>query len=149
MATYGKGYFSDMSTLTIGIEEGLAEAFRLTCEQLLDDIRSWTDADIYSKPESDRYTPRTGEFREAWDYDIYTVTDGFQQADFVVRTDKIETRDNPFHTVIEDGGTGDDLKEILFAQTDNLKEDIEFWIRDNFQRIYRENCKALGIQIQG
>ena len=57
MATYGKGYFSDMSTLTIGIEEGLAEAFRLTCEQLLDDIRSWTDADIYSQPESDRYTP--------------------------------------------------------------------------------------------
>lgn len=148
MARYGINYSTNMDDLRITIQEGLAEAFRLTCEQLLDDIRNWTDADIYSQPESDRYTPRTEEFREAWDYDLYTVTDGFQQAEFIVRTDKITTRDNPFHTVIENGGTGEDLKNFIFEQNNNLKLDIEYWIRDNFKRRYIANCKALHIQIQ-
>lgn len=149
MARYGSGYYTDADSLLVSIKQGLSKAFELTCEELVDEIKQWTDVDIYSQPESENYSPRTEEFREAWDYELYTVTDGLQQAQFVVRTDKITTHDNPFHTIIEKGGTGEDLRNIVFAQTDSLEEDIEFWIKDEFAKKYRANCKKLGIVLQG
>lgn len=148
MARYGSGYFTDMESLVIGIDEGLKKAFIMTCEQLVEGIKDWCDVDIYSKEESDRYTPRTGEFRESWDYDIITVSKGLQEAQFVVRESAFKTVDNPFHNVIEQGGLGDDMRQVVFAQNKDLKDDIELWIRDNFEKKYRANCMALGIALE-
>lgn len=146
MARYGSGYFYDMSELVIGIEEGLGKAFRMTCDQLLEDIKDWCDVDIYSQPESENYD-RTGEFRKSWDYDIITVKKGFQEAQFKVDRKAFKTLDNRYHRPIFKGGTGDDMKNAVYRVHPELEEDIEFWIRDEFEKKYRANCKALDIRL--
>ena len=146
MARYGSGYFYDMSELVIGIEEGLGKAFRMTCDQLLEDIKDWCDVDIYSQPESENYD-RTGEFRKSWDYDIISVKKGFQEAQFKVDRKAFKTLDNRYHRPIFKGGTGDDMKNAVYRVHPELEEDIEFWIRDEFEKKYRANCKALDITL--
>ena len=147
MARYGRGYFKDMSELVIGMEEGLGKAFIMTCDQLLEDIKDWCDVDIYSKPEPDNYV-RTEEFRGSWDYDIITVRKGFQEAQFKVNRSAFKTLDNRYHRPIFKGGTGDDMKNAVFSVHPELESDIEFWIRDEFEKKYRANCIALDIKLE-
>lgn len=148
MAKYGRGYYTDAKSLLIGMQEGLTEAFEMTCEELVDDIKSFTDVYIYSQPEKENYSPRTGEFRDSIDYTSYSVSNGLQEAIFHIDTSKIQTIDNPFHHVLEMGGTGDDLFNIVSDQHGGMRDDIEFWLRDEFPKKYRANCKALGIELE-
>ena len=150
MARYGSGYYTDLKSLTVGINQGLSKAFKLTCDELVDEIKQWTDVYIYSTEETDTYSPRTEEFRNAWDYEVYSVNNGLQQATFYVNIDKINTRDTLFHNIIRQGGTADDLISVIekVDHHDGLRDDIEFWLRDEFQKKYRDNCKALDIKLE-
>jgi len=151
MARYGSGYYTDLESLTIGINQGLSKAFKLTCDELVDEIKQWTDVYIYSTEETDTYSPRTEEFRNAWDYEVYSVNNGLQQATFYVDIDKIKTRDTLFHNIIRQGGTTDDLISVIeeIDHHDGFRDDIEFWIKDEFAKKYRANCQKLGIVLQG
>ena len=152
MARYGSRYYTDLESLTVGINQGLSKAFKLTCDELVDEIKQWTDVYIYSTEETDTYSPRTEEYRNAWDYEVYSVNNGLQQATFYVNIDKIKTKnDTVFHNIIRQGGTTDDLTTLIeeFDHHDGFRDEIEFWLRDEFQKKYRANCQKLGIVLQG
>ena len=152
MARYGSGYdYTNLESLTIGINQGLSKAFKLTCDELVDEIKQWTDVYIYSTKETDIYSPRTEEFRNAWDYEVYSVNNGLQQATFYVDASKIKKRDTLFHNVLRQGGTTDDLVTYIeeVDHHDGFRDEIEFWLRDEFAKKYRANCQKLGIVLQG
>lgn len=149
MARYGEKYYTDLPSLYIGLEKGLGQAFELTCQDLLEEIKDITLEDIYS------YVPifyeRTDDLKDAWTYESVGSVKGTQLAEFKIDTSKL-TEGNPQHHFLRQGKDGEYYYKNLLDDHNRhgrYQDDIEFMIKSKFIKYYQKNCKLLGISLEG
>lgn len=152
MARYGSGYYHNLDSLLVGVRKGLREALYPTAEQMTDGIK-----DIIKQRLYDAYTPliyeRLGEnggVLSSVDYNINSTTN---EIEFFFDDSKVivQPQDSGYvaHKYLMDGYSTEDM--ISKWSRDNFHDDIEFeikrYIRDEFPKIYRANCIALGLSL--
>lgn len=150
MARYGRGYYHNLSSLIVGVQEGLHEALLPTAEDMCGRIRDIVQERLY-----DKYTPLiyqrledNGGVLGSIDYriDAYSNEVRFFFNDSEIRIEPQEC--GTAHKYLLDGYTTDDMMEKW--SRDNLHDDILFAIKQllfEFPKIYRENCKAMGLYL--
>lgn len=144
MARYGSGYYNSLNELIVGMQSGFERALELTCEQLcqeLNDIMRWG---IYQTYQPNVYD-RTGELSE----DLFTYEVNGLQAQFLYDNkvfDSIDA-DNPPHHGLEQMSVDEFMENLIYPIHDNFIVEIQFYIRKNYQKIYREKCRLLGLTV--
>lgn len=145
MARYGKGYYTSMDDLVVGMKSGLHEALVITCDEMLMLIRDIVEEDIYTTMKDDEVNyHRTYETLNAWTYDI----DGLEAIFYLDGKE--------FHIVpslgqhVQYKGANPQENYLNALKQTEWHEDVLWDIRQllqNFPKIYRENCKKLGLEL--
>ena len=133
-----KKYYTSWDEMIIGLSKGCEEIFDLVCETLVEEINDLLDVYIYGKPETDSYD-RTYEMSDG--LTRYKKIGSFN-AEFYFDSKPIVTIDNPYHNLLEEGGTMDEMVDL--ASFGRL-EDIKAYIVKRFPQLYRKYMKEFGM----
>ena len=124
-------YYTSWNEMIIGIESDMADVFGLVCERLCEEVNDLLSYYIYvQKPEKDSYQ-RTYEMDGLLTYKRI----GNLNAEFYYNDKLIETIDNPYHNVLDEGGT---IEEMVDVASWGREEDIRDFIVREFPKLYRK-----------
>jgi hypothetical protein len=151
MARYGRGYYRDLSSLIVGVKDGLHEALDSTGKEMCERIKEIVQERLY-----DKYTPTIyvrlgsdGGVLDSVNYRVDKYKDEIQFFfdDSVIR---VETQESGMvaHKYINDNYSTEDMVEKW--SKDSLHDDILFAVRQllfEFPKIYREKCKKNGLYL--
>lgn len=132
-----KKYYTSFDELVIGLTNDCAQIFDLVCEQLKEELEDLIVGYIYSKPETDTYM-RTYEMAEKGLFTYKKL--GKLNAEFYFDGKHIVTIDNPYHNVLDEGGT---LEEMVDIASYGRVEDMRAYLVKRFPQLYRQYIKNL------
>ena len=132
-----KKYYTSFDELVIGLTNDCAQIFDLVCEQLREELEDLIVGYIYSKPETDTYM-RTYEMAEKGLVTYKKL--GKLNAEFYFDGKHIVTIDNPYHNVLDEGGT---LEEMVDIASYGRIEDMRVYLVKRFPQLYRQYIKNL------
>ena len=162
MARFGYGYSTQITDaldeILIGINEGLSQAFEMTCddlqEKINDEWNSWIN-DVYSyDPEKyERTYELVQECPIKFTKFVPNAVSGSVEATFDFIDGHITTINNPQHHAMEQSNDGMygivNLLNVTgaFHDLDSFVEIVIDIINNNWDKIYREKCRELGLSL--
>lgn len=150
MARYGRGYYTDLSSLIAGLQKGLSEALVPTGDIMVEGIKDIIKQRLYDVYEPSTYDRtyqvlnsvsfnKTGETEIEFYFDDNAITVSAQDSGWIA------------HKYLQDGWTTEGMITDVWAN-DGMHDDIAYevkrYIRDEFPKIYRQCCKSLGISLE-
>lgn len=128
-------YYTSWNEMIIGIQSDLVGAFDLVCNKLCEEVNDLLSYYIYQqKPETDSYH-RTYEMDGLVTYKKM----GSLNAEFYYNDKLITTIDNPYHNMLEQGGT---MQDMVNVASWGREEDIRAYIAKRFPQLYRLAMKG-------
>lgn len=128
-------YYTSWDEMIIGIQSDLAGVFDSVCDKLCEEVNDLLSYYIYQqKPETDSYY-RTYEMDGLVTY----KKTGSLNAEFYYDDKLITTIDNPYHNMLEQGGTMQDMVDVASW---GREEDIRAYIAKRFPQLYRLAMKG-------
>jgi hypothetical protein len=158
MASYGRGYhtYTSVNELSVALEKYLDEAFDATINIMYAELQSMFYHGIYDVPESEKYD-RT--YETSTMLRMREVENGKVQFYFTKQGIEI---DNPYHNQLEGLSGVDFIRLITFDENGDISYgnnnhygahsdvigEMQDYIKNNFKKIYQEQCKRLGLSLQ-
>jgi hypothetical protein len=133
-----KKYFTSWDEMIIGIREDSSHIFDEVCEELCEEANDLLSYYIYEQKAEVPSYQRTYEMDGLISYKKI----GALNAEFYYNEKLIETIDNPYHNVLEEGGT---IEQMVDVASWGREEDIRAFIAKRFPQMYREKAKKLGL----
>jgi hypothetical protein len=133
-----KKYFTSWDEMIIGIREDSARIFDEVCEELCEEANDLLSYYIYEQKAEVPSYQRTYEMDGLISYKKI----GALNAEFYYNEKLIETIDDPYHNVLEEGGT---IEQMVDVASWGREEDIRAFIAKRFPQMYREKAKKLGL----
>jgi hypothetical protein len=133
-----KKYFTSWDEMIIGIREDSARIFDEVCEELCEEANDLLSYYIYEQKAEMPSYQRTYEMDGLISYKKI----GALNAEFYYNEKLIETIDDPYHNVLEEGGT---IEQMVDVASWGREEDIRAFIAKRFPQMYREKAKKLGL----
>lgn len=125
-----KQYYTSFDELMVGLNSDLADKFDLVCDKLVDEIQDMIDYWVYQAKPEQTYM-RTYELSD----NIVRCKKNGLNAEFYLDDKPIVTIDNPYHHVLEEGGT---MEEMVDVASFGRMEDIKAFVAKRFPQLYRE-----------
>lgn len=158
MASYGRGYhtYTSVNELSVALEKYLDEAFDATINIMYAELQSMFYHSIYDVPESEGYD-RT--YETSTMLRMREVENGKVQ--FYFSKQGIEI-DNPYHHQLDSLSGVEFIRLITFDEDGEISygnnnrygthsdviEEMQDYVKNNFKKIYQEQCKRLGLSLQ-
>lgn len=130
-----KKYYTSFDELIIGLTDKCEKVFDSVCEQLRKELEDLIVGYIYNKSESDTYM-RTYEMAEKGLVTYRKL--GKLNAEFYFDGKYITTIDNPYHNVLDEGGT---LEEMVDIASYGRIEDMKMYLVKRFPQLCRQYLK--------
>ena len=150
---FGSGYFTDWESMEIAIKKGLQQAFERACNRVCEEADDYIRGGIYNNLHMGTYDDfRTFEMG-AISYLTPNISGTYCSFSF---NDKeimslSHDEDEVAHHALSTNGGGYDAEsymwDIINPNHDFFMNDVRDYIQKNWQKIYREECIALGIQL--
>ena len=129
-----KKYYTSWDEMIIGLNEDCANAFDTVCDQLVEEIQDMIDYWVYQvKPE--KTYQRTYELSD----NIVRCKKNGLNAEFYLDDEPVVTVYNPYHHVLEEGGTMEDMVDVA---SNGRMEDIRAFVAKRFPQLYRKAMKG-------
>ena len=133
-----KQYYTSWDEMIIGIQNDCADIFDEVCEDLCAEANDLLTYYIYAQKAEVPSYQRTYEMDGLITYKKI----GALNAEFYYNEKLITTIDNPYHNVLEEGGS---IEEMVDMASWGRDEDIRAFIAKRFPQMYREKAKRLGL----
>lgn len=131
-----KKYFTSWDEMIIGINKGCIEVFDLVCDALVEELNEVLIYWVYENKHEGEFYQRTFEMSDG----LVKCKKSGMNAEFYFDEKPIVTIENPYHNILEEGGTMDELVDLA---TFGRLEDIRAYIVKRFPQLYRQYAKEL------